>query len=73
VALEQIFFVFFGFPCQFSFHRLLHHHHHQSPGAGAIGRLVAGVPSALKSDLTTRVFIFFHFLPTKGDEPKNVE
>jgi hypothetical protein len=27
VALGQVFFEYFGFPCQFSFHRLLHTHH----------------------------------------------
>jgi hypothetical protein len=48
VALGQVFSEYFGFPCQFSFHRLLHiHHHHQSSGAGTIGQLVADVPSGL--------------------------
>jgi hypothetical protein len=28
VALGQVFTKYFGFPCQFSFHRLLHTHHH---------------------------------------------
>jgi hypothetical protein len=27
VALEQVFSEYYGFPCQFSFHRLLHNHH----------------------------------------------
>jgi hypothetical protein len=35
------------FPCQFSFHRLLHIKHHLSSGAGTIGQLVADVPSGL--------------------------
>jgi hypothetical protein len=35
VALGQVFFEYFGFPCQFSFHRLLHTHH-LSSGAGTI-------------------------------------
>jgi hypothetical protein len=49
VALEQLFSEYFGFPCQFSFHRLLHihNHHHLSSGAGTIGQLVADVPSGL--------------------------
>jgi hypothetical protein len=51
MELGWVFFEYFGFPCQFSFHRLLHihhhHHHHQSPGAGTIGQLVANVPSGL--------------------------
>jgi hypothetical protein len=28
VALRKVFSQYFGFPCQFSFHRLLHTHHH---------------------------------------------
>jgi hypothetical protein len=46
VALEQVFSEYFGFPCQFSFHRLLHTHH-LSSGAATIGQLVADVPSGL--------------------------
>jgi hypothetical protein len=46
VALGQLFSEYFGFPCQFSFHRLLHNHH-LSSGAGTIGQLVADVPSGL--------------------------
>jgi hypothetical protein len=38
---------YFGFPCQFSFHRPLHTHHHLSSGTGTIGRLVADVASGL--------------------------
>jgi hypothetical protein len=48
VALGQVFSEYFGFPCQFSFHRLFHiHHHHLSSGAGTIGQRVADVPSGL--------------------------
>jgi hypothetical protein len=47
MALGQVFFEYFGFPCQFSLHRLLHIHHHLSSGAGIIGQLVADVPSGL--------------------------
>jgi hypothetical protein len=43
VALRQVFPEYFGFPCQFSFQRLLHTH--LSSGAGRIGQLVADVPS----------------------------
>jgi hypothetical protein len=39
VALGQVFCEYFGFPCQFSFHRLLHNYHHLSSGAGTIGQL----------------------------------
>jgi hypothetical protein len=46
VALGQVFSEYFGFPYQFSFHRLLHTHH-LSSGVGTIGQLVADVPSGL--------------------------
>jgi hypothetical protein len=46
VALGQVFSEYFGFPCQFSFHRLLHIHH-LSSGARTIGQLVADIPSGL--------------------------
>jgi hypothetical protein len=36
VALGQVFSEYFGFPCQFSFHRLLHVYYHLSSGAGTI-------------------------------------
>jgi hypothetical protein len=42
VALGQVFSEYFDFPCQFSFHRLLHAHHIPS-GAGTIGQIVADV------------------------------
>jgi hypothetical protein len=38
VTLGQV-FSDFGFPCQYSFHQLLHNHHHLSSGAGTIGQL----------------------------------
>jgi hypothetical protein len=46
VALGQVLSEYFGFPCQFSFQRLLHTRHVPS-GAGTIGQLVADVPSGL--------------------------
>jgi hypothetical protein len=46
VALGQFFSEYLSFPCQFSFHWLLHTHH-LSSGAGTIGQLVANVPSGL--------------------------
>jgi hypothetical protein len=45
MALGQVFSVCFGFPCQFSFHQLLHTH--LSSGAGTMNPLVAGVPRGL--------------------------
>jgi hypothetical protein len=69
VALGKVFSFYFGFPCQFLFHRLLHTHH-LSSGAGTIGQLVAVVPSGLsltphqetikKTKLVSSVL---HFLP----------
>jgi hypothetical protein len=47
VALGQVFSEYFGFLCQFSFHRLLYIHHHLSSGAGTTGQLVVGVSSGL--------------------------
>jgi hypothetical protein len=47
MALGQVFSECFRFPCQFSFHRLLHIHHHLSSGAGTTGQTVADVPSEL--------------------------
>jgi hypothetical protein len=47
VTLGQVFSEYFGFPCQFSFHLVLHIHHHLSSGAGTIGQLVADVASGL--------------------------
>jgi hypothetical protein len=41
VVLVQIFSEYFGFPYQFSFHRLPHIHRDLSSGAGTIGQLVA--------------------------------
>jgi hypothetical protein len=46
VALGEVFSEYFGFTCQFSFHRLLHTHL-LSSGAGTIDQLVADVPSGL--------------------------
>jgi hypothetical protein len=46
VALGQVSSEYFSFPCQFSFHRLLHIHH-LSSGAGTIVHLVADVPNGL--------------------------
>jgi hypothetical protein len=36
VALGQVFSEYFGFPCQFAFHRLLHNH--LSSGVGTVGQ-----------------------------------
>jgi hypothetical protein len=43
----EVFFEYFGFSWQFSFHRLLHIHHHLLSGACIIGQIAADVPSRL--------------------------
>jgi hypothetical protein len=48
VALGQVFSEYFGFPCPFSIHGLLHIHH-LSSGAGTIGHLVTDVPSGVST------------------------
>jgi hypothetical protein len=47
VALGQVVSEFFGFPCQISFHQMLHIHHHLSSVAGTIGQSMSDVPSGL--------------------------
>jgi hypothetical protein len=42
------------FPCQFSFHRLLHAHHYR-PRVGTIGQTVADVPSELGLTLPHKI------------------
>jgi hypothetical protein len=51
VELEQVLSEYFGFPCQFSFQRLLRTSSSTS-GAGTIGRVVADVPSGLSLTLS---------------------
>jgi hypothetical protein len=46
VALRQVFFEYFGYPCQFPFQELFHNHHVLS-GVGTVGQTVAAVPSGL--------------------------
>jgi hypothetical protein len=41
VALGQVFSEYLGFPCQFSFHQLLHIHHHYL-SSGASSRPISG-------------------------------
>jgi hypothetical protein len=61
VALGQVFSEYFRFPCQVSFHRLLHIH--LSSGADTTGKLVADVPSGLsltpsqETEKLTRLYI----------------
>jgi hypothetical protein len=44
---------YFGFPCQFSIHRLFHTHY-LSSRAATVGQLVADMPSGLKSHPTLK-------------------
>jgi hypothetical protein len=45
LALGYVFFEYFRFPCQLSFHQILHIH--LSSGAGTMGQLLNEVPSGL--------------------------
>jgi hypothetical protein len=47
VVLGQVSSEYFGFPFNFSFHRLLNIHHHLSSGAGTRGQVVTDAPSGL--------------------------
>jgi hypothetical protein len=47
VALWQVISEYFDFPCQSLFHQLRHNHHHLSSGVGAVGQIVAAVPSEI--------------------------
>jgi hypothetical protein len=63
VALGQVFTEYFGFPRQFSFHKLLHMHHHLS----SISRVsVANFPSFTQNLMQTRCSI----LPSIADRTK---
>jgi hypothetical protein len=61
VARRQVTSEYFSFPCQFSFHRLLHIHH-LSSGAGTIGQIVADILSGLSltppQDVTKENIVF---------------
>jgi hypothetical protein len=57
VALGQVLSEYFGFPCQFSFHKMLHTY--LSSGAGTIGKLVADIPSGLNLTLPHTIKIKF--------------
>jgi hypothetical protein len=46
VTVGQVSSEYFGFPCQFSFHQVLHNH--LSSGTGTTGQLIADVPSGLR-------------------------
>jgi hypothetical protein len=73
VARGQIFSEYFGFLCQFLFHRLLnthhhhhhHHHHHLSSGAGKIGQLVADSPHSKKLKKKNTTFLW-RYSPNLG-------
>jgi hypothetical protein len=45
VALKQVFYEYFGYFCQFSFHQLLSTDHQFSFRAGTIGQIVANIPN----------------------------
>jgi hypothetical protein len=65
VALGQVFSEYFGFPYQFSFHRLLHIHHHISSEAGTVGQLVAAYQVGSASSQHKKLFMIT--LPCRKD------
>jgi hypothetical protein len=77
VALQQIFSECFRFPWQFSFHRLLHTHHHLSSAAGAIGQIMAGVPSGLSltppKEIITQYWGVLSYARQKGTRSNETE
>jgi hypothetical protein len=69
MALGLVFSEYFGFPYQFSFHRLLHiHHYHLSSGIGTIGQLVADVLSGLRLISSQEYKKRYHFTLTYDGE-----
>jgi hypothetical protein len=77
VAVRKVFLEYFGFPCQFSSHRMLHIHHHLSSGASTLGQTVGDVPSGLsltpleetkqkrtKNKVITVIFVGFWVYPS---------
>jgi hypothetical protein len=60
VVLRQVFSENCGFPCPFSFHRLLHTHH-LSSGAGTIGQTVADVPSGLSLTPPQGIYVYIKY------------
>jgi hypothetical protein len=75
VAMGQVFSEYFGFPCQFAAHRLLHNHHHLSSGAGTIDQTVAAESSGISLTpltTTTTMMIIIISIPGKpgGTEVK---
>jgi hypothetical protein len=62
VALGQVFSEYFGFPCQSSFHQLLHNHHHLVIWGWYSRQVVAAVPSGLS---LTPLRIIKKYSPTR--------
>jgi hypothetical protein len=64
VALGQVLSEYFGFLCQFSFHRLLHTHNLPSR-AGTVGQLVADAPSGLSLTSPQEITYLFIYVYLK--------
>jgi hypothetical protein len=78
VALGKVFSEYFGFPSQFSLHRLLHIYHHLSSGAGTIGQTVADVTSGLNlippqetmEEIPCHLLKIPWYIPMKTENPR---
>jgi hypothetical protein len=60
VALGQAFSEYFGFPCQSSFHQLLHNHSHLSSGAGTIGQKWPRYKGLSPTPLAIKKYIYIY-------------
>jgi hypothetical protein len=63
VALGQVFSENFGFPCQSSFHQLLHNHPHLLSGAGTIGQKWPQYKELSPTPLAKKKIIRYDVLP----------
>jgi hypothetical protein len=65
VALGQVSTEYFGFPCQFAFHRLLHDHHLSSV-AGTVDQTEAAVPSGFSLTPYEKIIIVRQSSASRG-------
>jgi hypothetical protein len=66
VALGQVFSEYLDFPCQSSFHQLLHNHPHLSSGAGTIGQKWPQYKGLSPTQLAIKKIRFNIIIPNLG-------
>jgi hypothetical protein len=69
VALGHFFSEYFGFPCQSSFHQLLHNHPHLSSGAGTVGQKLPQCKGSSPTPLAIKKCPYLYFPPTHACHP----